>query len=144
MDKTTNAADKAAKPDFNTVELADGRKATMLAPDLNDKQKLCVISESLLSRMKDLLPRVDFSYIKREFIETVMTTRKLEDFVSVIADELDFHNSVRKVTQFFEKEKMTVAEKPEVVAHPTLSEAIAVVAGTDKERADNPTPWVEK
>lgn len=102
---------------FKTVDV-NGQQANLLVADLNDGQKLSVITNSLLQRLVKLLPKASPRSIIQDFAEELMKYADdgecdIEGFVSALQNELDFHKSVNLINEFFINER-----KPDpIVAH---------------------------
>lgn len=108
----------------NQIQTVDvnGKPATLLVADLNDGQKLSVITNSLLQRLVKLLPKADVKQIMLDFAKKVedhanydLEHDKLEliQFTDMLTEELDFHKSVNLINEFFIKEN----EPESVQAH---------------------------
>lgn len=101
---------------FKTVDV-NGQQANLLVADLNDGQKLSVITNSLLERLVKLLPKADIHEIIGEFTKKLDDRNTaeypkvtIEEFTEMLTEELDFHKSVNLINEFFIKEN-----EPELV-----------------------------
>ena len=88
-------------PKFQQIKVAEGKTATLLVADLQNGQKLSIISDSLLKRLVNLLPNTDFDNIKNSLITTISNTGDVEHLCEVLTKELDFHKSVNLINTFF-------------------------------------------
>lgn len=92
------------KQEIKTIDI-DGVEASVLVADLNEGQKLSVITNSLLQRLTKLLPKAKTREVISEFVDKLRdynnSEPKIEGFVQMLQEELDFHKSVNMINEFF-------------------------------------------
>lgn len=120
MKKTQEAVYQPPK----TVDI-NGQQAILLVADLNEGQQLSVITTSLLERLVKLLPKAGVKSIVTEFADKLFNYAgsagvkgkdlKIEEFVVMLQEELDFHKSVNMINGFFMMDLDKEPVKPETV-----------------------------
>lgn len=70
-----------------------------------------VVEKNVLLRLANLLPTVDFWHVKRQFKLQVNDTKSIEEFTSLLREELSFHLSVNQILE------VTVEEEPKEHQH---------------------------
>ncbi len=98
------------KPQFNesnsfSVDLPNGQKASMLVPNYNKDQILAIVDAEVLNTLISFLPSAAFNQIKQSFIDRVEYSKNLEDMAKTIKKELNFHESVNIMKEYFKFDK---------------------------------------
>lgn len=102
---------------FQTIVLPNGKSAVVIIPELVDQ--LAVVDLKVIKRLASLLPTADFSEIQSDFIDKVNRTHNLTDFISVLKDEVSFHESVNLITAY----NPTAVEENEVAVSQGMPQA---------------------
>lgn len=77
-----------------------------LRPEFNNRP-LALVDLQVLNKLIQLLPKADFSNIRHNFREQIMSTLTLEDLVEVCTEFTAFHNSVNFITEVIASEMHT-------------------------------------
>lgn len=75
-------------------------QAVLLTPKFTGK--MAVVDLKTIKRLAALLPRASFNQIKNNMIDVIRDTENLEQFVSVLEEELAFHMSINLITEYEE------------------------------------------
>lgn len=107
-----------------TVLVNDSNTASFLVPKyIMTDQKLAVVDEGVLERLKMLLKSADIADILSLFEAKMQGVFSLETWVALLSNELAFHKTVNLLDDYFDNEVIKVIEKPfNVVESLTLDE----------------------
>lgn len=77
----------------------------VLVADLNAGQKNVIVSEKVLEYLIGLLPKASFNDIRNVFVDNVMQTKDMGQYVDVIGEEIRFHSSVNMIRKYYNVEE---------------------------------------
>ncbi len=98
-----------------SVARIDGKDVPVLVSDLNAGTNHVIVSESVLDYLCGLLPKGSFRDIKEAFIANVTATKNMQEFAETLHNELEFHNSVNLIRQYYGRENELINEEPQIV-----------------------------
>jgi predicted nuclease with TOPRIM domain len=101
---------------IQTVKLPNGQEAPVLTADLNKDIKMAIVSLNVLKSLVNLLPKVNLKDILDEMAGKLQAlhyskTATLKDYVEILHEELEFHESINLIKEFVNKTKPTVVEE---------------------------------
>lgn len=95
---------------FDTIELASDKRATLLAPSINKDQKLCIIDETVLKYLSSLVPEGTMDEILDRFRQKMENIENTKGWVALLTLELNFHAGVNMIGVYYKEEEDRIAE----------------------------------
>lgn len=100
------------------VALPNGDEAPVLVADLNKDIEMVIISKNVLKYLTKLLPKASIRDIIMNHVGNCNALKykegsTIEEFVDVLREELEFHESINIIKEYMAEPKPIVDEAPE-------------------------------
>lgn len=94
--------------------------ALNLLPEF-DTQEIAVVDFQVLQRLSNLLPKAKFYEIKQAFKDALSNVNNIEDFVTLLSDELAFQTTVNVISKLKPED---IEDEPKVVGKINLDNVV--------------------
>lgn len=80
----------------------EGKEIPIFIADINSSIPMAIISQNVLKHLTNLLPKANFKEIKLEFLDRInYNVKNMEEFTEVLKEELEFHESINILKEYF-------------------------------------------